>query len=151
MCHGETLEGGNAQGFIDGIWQFGDKSSYMFRNIKHGITQLGMPPYEETLTDEEIKVLVRFIETAEETAGVLKISPPETLQTLDYEIKVDIWLDGLEIPWAIDFTGKQTALVTERPGRLRRFQIGGSPDGRESAQFQTWCAHPCGCFAGWKR
>jgi glucose/arabinose dehydrogenase len=34
-------------------------------------------------------------------------------------MKIETYADGLEIPWAIDFIDENTALITERPGRLR--------------------------------
>lgn len=123
-CHGADLRGGNAQSLLDGVWQFGEGGGYMFRNIKHGITHLGMPAYESALSDAEISSVVDYILTRERSAGVTKPLPPERLQSQDYEIAVDPWVEGLEIPWAIAFLDEATALVTERPGRLRVIRDG---------------------------
>ena len=41
------------------------------------------------------------------------------IETMDYEIKTEIYADNLSIPWAIVFLDEKTALVTERPGTLR--------------------------------
>jgi glucose/arabinose dehydrogenase len=38
---------------------------------------------------------------------------------------VETFADNLEIPWAIDFIDENTALITERPGRLRIVESGG--------------------------
>lgn len=119
QCHGTDLDGGNATSLIDGIWQFGENDNYIRRNIKFGIPHLGMPSYEETLSDEEIQSLVQYIREAEENAGAEKPSTPEVLETMDYDLNVETFADGLEIPWAIDFIDASTALITERPGRLR--------------------------------
>lgn len=119
QCHGADLDGGNATSLIDGIWQFGDGNSYKRRNIKFGIPHLGMPSYEETLTDDEIAAILDFIDEAEKNAGAVKPQTPQTLETLDYDLNVETFADGLEIPWAIDFIDASTALITERPGRLR--------------------------------
>ena len=78
-----------------------------------------MPAFGAVLEDEEIKAIVDFIMSAEKDAGVVKPPPPERLQTLDYEVKVDVLAETLETPWAIAFPDEHTALVTERPGRLR--------------------------------
>lgn len=44
---------------------------------------------------------------------------PDTIETLDYKIQTEVVTSNLEEPWAIDFIGSDTALVTEQPGRLR--------------------------------
>ncbi len=124
QCHGADLQGGNAQSMVDGVWQFGEGAGYMFRNTKHGITHLGMPAYEATLSDEQIRAIVDFILSQEKESGAVKPPPPDRIQTLDYEIDVDVVAEGLEIPWAIAFLDASTALITERPGRLRILRDG---------------------------
>ena len=62
-CHGAQLQGGNAQSLVDGVWQFGAKDSYIFRNIKYGIPDFSMPAFERALTDRQINQIVA-LETA---------------------------------------------------------------------------------------
>jgi len=123
-CHGVNLEGGNAQSMVNGIWQFGATPGYIFRNIKHGITHLGMPAYEATLEDDQIRAIVEFILAAEEEAGAERPPVPEQVQTLDYEIKVEVLPGEIEIPWDIAWMDAETALVTERPGGVRVIRDG---------------------------
>lgn len=118
-CHGAQLQGGNAQSLVDGVWQFGAKDSYIFRNIKYGIPDFSMPAFERALTDRQINRIVAYLLEAEKTSGIRKPPPPTKLFTLDYEIKVDVIAQNLDIPWAIDFLDARTAVLTERPGRLR--------------------------------
>lgn len=119
QCHGANFQGGNAQSLIDGIWQFGDGRSYIFRNIKYGIPHLGMPSYESSLSDQEIYDLVDYIRQEEQRSGASKPQAPDELEAQDYKMKVEVFAESLEIPWSIDFLDKNTALITERPGRLR--------------------------------
>jgi glucose/arabinose dehydrogenase len=119
QCHGTDLNGGNATSLIDGIWQFGDETGYITRNVKFGIPHLGMPSYEKSLSDDEIRSVVQYVMNAEKESGAVEPPTPDMLETMDYEMKIETFADGLEIPWAIDFTDKNTALITERPGRLR--------------------------------
>lgn len=119
QCHGAELNGGMASSLIDGVWQFGAEDSYIRRNIKHGIPHLGMPSYERSMSDSEIQAVVQFIRDAENEKGVVKPATPEMFETMDYFMEVETFADNLEIPWAIDFIDKNTALITERPGRLR--------------------------------
>jgi aldose sugar dehydrogenase len=118
QCHGANLEGGNAQSMINGVWMYGADSGYIARNIKHGLTHLGMPAYGEVLSNQEIRALVDFILAAEEEAGAVRPPAPEKIQTLEYEAKVEVWLDDLDTPWGIAFPDSNTALVTEKNGNL---------------------------------
>jgi glucose/arabinose dehydrogenase len=118
-CHGKDLRGGNAQSLLDGVWQFGDGSGYVTRNIKYGIPHLGMPSYENSLEAEELNLLVEYLYKEQSRAGVEKPDPPAQLESIDYTMGCEIWVDNLDIPWAIVFLNKDTALFTERPGKLR--------------------------------
>src|SRR5210317_819877 len=61
VCHGADLNGGNSGSLIDGIWQFGAENGYIRRNIKFGITHLGMPSFGQALSDDQIRDLVDYI------------------------------------------------------------------------------------------
>jgi len=123
-CHGMKFQGGSAKSLADGVWQFGDTQEQMNRTIKFGIDHLGMPAYEKTLTDPQIKTLSAYLLEMENKAEAIKSTIPETLRTLDYEIQVEVWTEGLEIPWSLAFLNEKTALVTERSGRLRTLDKG---------------------------
>ena len=124
QCHGDQLQGGNAKSLSDGIWQFGDKPGHITRNIKNGITHLGMPAYADSLTDKQIRALTAYILDAQEKSGAEPHPIPATLQTHDYDVRVERWAEGLEIPWSLAFLDEDMALVTERPGRLRVIEKG---------------------------
>lgn len=118
-CHGEQLQGGQAQSLVDAVWQFGSSKNHIFRNIKYGIPDFAMPSFEHALSDTEINQVIDFIFEAEKTSGVRRPPPPTKLFTLDYEIDVQVIADHLDIPWAIAILDERTALVTERPGQVR--------------------------------
>src|SRR5690554_1588358 len=124
QCHGSDLYGGMASSMIDGVWQFGAENGYIVRNIKHGIPHLGMPSYENAMSDEEIRAIVSYIRDIEKEEGVSRPPVPEVVETMDYFMNSEVFADNLEIPWAIDFIDEDTALVTERPGRLRMVRDG---------------------------
>jgi glucose/arabinose dehydrogenase len=123
-CHGMDLRGGNAQSLLDGIWQFGFKESYLFRNIKFGIPHLGMPSYEASLSDDEINELVDFLIKEQSAKGITKPPIPELAETQDYKLKVELIAEDLVIPWSVDFISPEKVLITERPGRLRLVENG---------------------------
>ena len=118
-CHGVKLEGGKTQSLVDSIWQFGQKRSHVFRNIKYGIADFAMPAYEAALTDKQIDQVIDYMLAMEKEIGTPRPPLPEELHTLDYQVKVEVVADGLDVPWAIDFLDKRRALVTERGGQLR--------------------------------
>ena len=123
-CHGANLGGGNAASLVDGIWQFGAEDGYVFRNIKFGIAHLGMPSCEAALNDGEIRAIMSYIRESENKVGAQKPPIAKEIETLDYKIDVEIFAEGLEVPWAIDFIDENVALITERPGRLRVVENG---------------------------
>ncbi len=118
-CHGIRLQGGNAQSLVDGVWKFGKGTSAISRNIKFGITHLGMPAYGAALTDKEIQSIAKYLQEAEGEADPTPLPIPRALQTLDYRIQVDLFAEGLDTPWDIAFLNKDSALLTELSGRLR--------------------------------
>lgn len=124
QCHGATLSGGNAQSLIDGYWQYGDEDNYKFRNIKFGIPHVGMPAYEKSLNDQQIRQLVRYMNNYEAKTRKDMPEVPLDLLTLDYQMEMEVVAEGLEIPWAIDFIDENHILITERPGNLRMI-VGG--------------------------
>lgn len=118
-CHGADLKGGNSGSLVDGIWQYGAADSYKFRNVKFGITHLGMPSFGAALKDDEIKAIMQFISDSEKKTGAVKPAIVKELESLDYKLNVEVFAEGLDIPWAIDFLDATTALITEKPGRVR--------------------------------
>ncbi len=142
-CHGADLQGGIAQSLLDGSWQFGSRRNDIFRSIKFGHPHHGMPSWGSILADEEVDSLVSFLLAEEERLGVNKPEIPTEIETQDYLLSVEILVaEGLETPWSIDFMDAQSALITERPGRLRVWRHGqllpdsilGIPEVRQGGQ-----------------
>ncbi len=117
-CHGQNLEGVTAPSLVDGVWIYGGRGN-IARNIRFGIVQQGMPAFGEALTRNQINAISAFIRETEKSAGATKPPIPDTLDTYDYRIRVERWVEGLRLPWSIAFPDAATALITERPGRLR--------------------------------
>lgn len=122
-CHGSDLNGGMGPSLIDGEWLHGSSRNQIFRSVSEGISGSGMPAFGGALSDEEINQVVDFIMEGaageEMAASTTPSAIYDDLETLDYRVSVEVFADSLEIPWAIDFLDERTALITERPGRLR--------------------------------
>ena len=123
-CHGRDLQGGNAKSMVDGVWQYGSSRAQIARVIRDGIPDVGMPAYGQAMNDQQIDALVTFLRSRETRAGIDRPKFPEELKTADYTIDVELFAQGLSIPWAIAWIDRDTALVTERPGGLRVIERG---------------------------
>ena len=118
-CHGENLEGGDGSSFIDAVWSYGEKKSHIFRNIKYGLNNVGMPAWASVMSDDDINSVIDFIFEKENQSGALPPAFPTELKTDDYAVTVETVADGLSTPWAISFLDERSALVTEKNGQLR--------------------------------
>ncbi len=128
-CHGADLQGDIAQSLLDGSWQFGSRRNDLFRSIKFGLPHHGMPSWGMVLSDDQINTLVDYLRDEEERLGVIETSIPETMETQDYRVVVEVIAEGLEVPWSMDWLTESKALITERSGRLRIWENGQlSPD-----------------------
>src|SRR5262245_29084651 len=93
-CHGKSMDGGNGGGLrTQADFQHGFEPDAVFKSIKNGIPNLGMPAYGATLTDEQIKQIVDVIKNpavSEASTSVTRtqaIRERTKLRTLDYEVK----------------------------------------------------------------
>ncbi|MFO1524324.1 MAG: PQQ-dependent sugar dehydrogenase, partial [Kiritimatiellia bacterium] len=123
-CHGDKFQGGQGGVLVDGVWNHGSTDAEITRSIAKGNLQLGMNPWEETLSPEQIRAMVVFLREKEKEFAGRKIEYPKPepgritkTELLDY--KIELVADQLEIPWAVAFLPKGEILLTERPGRLR--------------------------------
>ena len=85
-CHGKDLKGDIAQSLLDGSWQFGARNGDLFRSIKFGHPQFGMPSWGSVLDDEQINEMVDFLVDAEERLGITKPPIPREVETQDYQL-----------------------------------------------------------------
>lgn len=124
-CHGSDLRGGGlGPDLLDEEWLYGREREDLFRVISDGVLDREMPAFGVSLSERQIDEIITYIETVRVNPDDAPVAAPDTLGTLDYAIDVEIFADSLEIPWAIDFLDSQTALITERPGRLRLVRDG---------------------------
>lgn len=125
-CHGPNMDGAGASSLIDDNWAFGGEREDIFRSIHDGIEDLGMPAYGGALDEEQINLIIDAILGTEKEPETTATTARQydTLETLDYDVRVERWVGGLNTPWGIAFIDSDTALVTERPGPLRLVENG---------------------------
>lgn len=118
-CHGRK-----AEAFVDRRWQYGSSSDALFKGIKYGYEQDGMPAYDTAFTDQEIYNLVAYLENAIQNVGQYTAEeeelPEGTIQTEEISFRLDTVVSGLDIPWGMTFLPNGDMLITERDGRLYR-------------------------------
>lgn len=123
-CHGAGMKGGNSSSLADSEWLYGSDNASIISSIKFGIEEEGMPAFNEVISDDEIEELLLFIREEEKKYTVHEYETLTTISTYDYEIKVEVYAEDLDEPWGMTFLDPATALVTEKPGRLRIIKNG---------------------------
>lgn len=131
-CHGPDRQGtGLGPPLSPRTYRYGGTRADLVRIIRNGIPSQGMPSFAATLTAEQIEALADFLparQGREEEEGEPpphEFDPvPGVVDTLDYAVRVERFAEGLETVWAMAFLDARTALVSERPGRLRVIRDG---------------------------
>lgn len=133
-CHGAERQGtGLGPRLATLTYRYGGGCADLARIITTGVPSRGMPAFGNTLTTEEITALADFLParagepepSPEEVQAAADATPrefdavPGVVDTLDYAVRVEVFAEGLETVWAMAFLDADTALVSERPGRLR--------------------------------
>ncbi len=124
-CHSRDLTGGYGPNLIDDTWLHGSTRGGIREVITQGVPGTGMPSFKHTLNEEQVNHIIDYLihmRTSSSTSHIPSLQSP--IETLDYAIKVEEFVSGLEIPWALEFTDTHTALITERAGRLRIVERG---------------------------
>lgn len=116
-CHGENL-----QSFVDRDWVYGNSWNEVYKAIKVGYPNDGMPAYDTAFTSKEISELTDYILKGIErtVADQLDENTDYTgiVESEDLNFQVETVVDGLKIPWGIAFLPSGEMLITERNGTL---------------------------------
>jgi glucose/arabinose dehydrogenase/cytochrome c553 len=115
-CHGVKM---NA--FVDRRWKHGNKRTDLYKSIKLGYVDGGMPSFDATFSEKEIYQLADYIlsgiKNVDRYAGSDKPSSA-IFKTESLTIRLDTVAKGLNIPWGIAFLPGNELLVTDRNGKL---------------------------------
>ncbi len=117
-CHGADLSGGLGSSLVDGIWDIAKTTPEIETIIADGNGEVGMPGFSDQLSSDQIQNLVQFIrqqKPAQKTKAVVNVGAIDAGL-----VKSEVWVDGLDTPWGLVFTGPNRALITEKSGQLRQ-------------------------------
>lgn len=121
-CHGAKLEK-----FAAKAWMEEDGTSSAFNSIKLGIETIGMPSFQKTFTDGEIKELADYVKKGiPEDRSALKpaVTPGGIIESEVQKFVVDTVVSGLKVPWGMAFLPNGDMLISEREGILYIFSGG---------------------------
>lgn len=121
-CHGASLQGATSgPTLLRAAWKNNTGKEPIAHAIRKGVPGTTMIAWEKVLSNQQIDDLTNFILAAQNTQLEKGVDSTVLVKnTQVYTLKVEkIVTSGLKTPWGIEFVNQDSALVTEKPGRLR--------------------------------
>lgn len=156
-CHGAKMDA-----FVDRRWKYGQSETDLFKAIKFGYDDDGMPAYAEALSDSEISELVIYIKEGIQNVDEYRFDEKKNVDgiftTEEFNLKLDTIAAGLQRPWGITFLSNGNTLIADRTGDLyertakgKLIQIKGLPTIKEVGQggLMDLEVHPDYVNNGW--
>jgi len=118
-CHGAQMDA-----FVDRKWKYGKTDEDLFKAIKVGYEDDGMPGYEVTFSDKEINDLVDYMQKGIANVGEYyfksKDDNPGVFSSDGVTVRLDTLASGFENPWGMTFLPNGDMLITEQRGPIYR-------------------------------
>ncbi|MCU4173739.1 PQQ-dependent sugar dehydrogenase [Carboxylicivirga sp. N1Y90] len=115
-CHNE-----NKSPFTQRQWLFGSSKDEISNSIKHGRVSYGMPAFSQGLSDEQIELLSSYVlslSLQKNNTNTDIASESELIKSEEQNFKIETIVDGLDIPWGLEFLPDGSLLISERNGDL---------------------------------
>jgi len=127
VCHGQDLQGGLGGSLLQReSWRVVGKQKSFLEYVLAGDETVGMPPFKDVLAAPQIRALEIYIDEQRQIAAA---NPPRAdsggaYSAGGYKFKLETVVEGLDIPWSVDFLPDGSLLIAERPGPVRIFAGG---------------------------
>ncbi len=118
-CHGDNLEK-----FANKSWIEDDSHHSALKSIKNGIPEMGMPSFAAIFSEEEIIDLAKYVKKNIKPNQTKEATRQKIIQSEKLKFFVDTIVDGLDIPWGLEFLPNGDLLISERSGKLLRYSNG---------------------------
>jgi len=115
-CHGANLAGGQAPSMADDNWEHGGSDADILKVINDGLDEVGMPGFGDQLTTTDRLDLIAYIRSG--GSDLKTTAPIDDVPSVQDQVKIEDWATELNEPWGIHFIAPDTALVTEKSGKL---------------------------------
>jgi glucose/arabinose dehydrogenase len=117
-CHGEKMDA-----FVDRQWKHGNTRADLFKAVKFGYYDEGMPAFDSAFTDAEIYALADYMLEGIERFREFEFKEEPKVNSFEgggLTLKLDTVVSGLRSIWAMAFLPKGEMLITEKHGTLYR-------------------------------
>jgi glucose/arabinose dehydrogenase len=118
-CHGEKMDA-----FVDRRWKHGSSREDLFKGIKIGYHDEGMPAFDSAFTEKEMYALADYIlygiKNRKKYDFASEPARENRFESSDLTIKLDTVVSGIGSPWGMAFLPGGEMLVTEKSGKLYR-------------------------------
>lgn len=117
-CHGEKMDA-----FVDRRWKHGNTKADLFKAIKLGYADEGMPAFDSAFTEKAINDLAAYIVTGVENLKKYNfqndiVIKKNYFKSASMAVKLDTVMKGIKVPWGMAFLPGGGMLITERGGKL---------------------------------
>ncbi|MEZ5278317.1 MAG: PQQ-dependent sugar dehydrogenase [Opitutaceae bacterium] len=128
-CHGQNLEGGQGSSLVDAYWTHGDSDEAIAQSIAEGFPDMGMIPWKNALTEEQIRSLVIYIREQGQLAQAgrtkARVEPLGGVFASDlHHFTLEKIVEIDDILWSMAFMPDGAILLAERDGPLWRYADG---------------------------
>lgn len=155
-CHGVNLDQ-----FVNRKWKFGTNPAKIEDIIANGLLDNGMPGFSASLSNNEVRALSEYILAESKQKAIDEVASDFNVDKVfgtTTKFKIETVVDGLEIPWGLEFLSGNRLLIAERNGTLSLYtkenglqKVSGLPEIRTGGQggLMDLKRHPKYAENGW--